>query len=661
MTPSSIAASPADPAPASGRAARPKWLYLYFALAAFDLLTVCLSLLLNHQIMGIYRVSLEVNQLWANRLVVYDELRAVAAEVNAPGNDVFDSRDVANESARLLRARAKFDQKLRAARDDISGDDSAARQKALLEGMDSVGARMDEMCIEAELIFSFFALGEASKAGARMATMDRRFAQLNTALADLSAQVYAIQGAQFAEQHALASLLSRLENVIACAILLMIAGAAYYGHRMLAHQVENEARAQAASRAKSDFLANMSHEIRTPMNGVLGVTELLQGTALDARQRSLLETLRKSGEALLAIVNDVLDFSKIEAGKLELEAIDFDIVQAVEDVVQLFAERAQSAKLELKCRFDAHLPPATRGDPFRFRQVLTNLLGNAIKFTPAGGVTVDVSLAATDRVCIGVIDTGIGISGQNIARLFTPFEQADGSTARRFGGSGLGLAISRQLVERMGGEIGVESVLGQGARFWFKLPLVAVPWSGPVRQSAALTGRRAPIVGDKAANPLTFNPHLLGRVLLAEDNQVNQIVARQMLESLECNFDVVGDGREALAAVRHGGYDIVLMDCQMPEMDGYEATREIRAWEATQSQALSSHIPIVALTANALLGDADTCRAAGMDDYLAKPYTREQLGSIMARWLPVHELEPVVDADSVPGTLLAPLEASPSS
>ncbi len=397
--------------------------------------------------------------------------------------------------------------------------------------------------------------------------------------------------------------------------------------------------AEAANKAKSEFLANMSHEIRTPMNAVLGMTELLLEAKLGEPQRHYAQAIHRSGEALLHLINDILDFSKIEAGRLDLDAVEFGIGELIEETLQSLAAQAREKGIDLVSNSAPEVPRFIRADPRRLRQILLNLLGNAIKFTERGRITLSVELAAppaeglAPQTCMlrfAVSDSGIGISREAQARLFQPFSQADSSTTRRYGGTGLGLVVCKELVAMMGGAIGVDSQPGRGSTFWFTLRAGLAQGVEPARAArpvdAVSLRAAAPAAGDEPR--LDFHG---ARVLLAEDHVVNQELALVMLDSAGCRVTVAASGRIAVDTWLKQPFDLVLMDCQMPELDGFEATREIRAQEAGGR----ARTPIVALTANAYAEDRQRCLDAGMDDYLAKPFKRADLTAMLQRWIPI--------------------------
>lgn len=381
---------------------------------------------------------------------------------------------------------------------------------------------------------------------------------------------------------------------------------------LLSRELQSTAqRAEAASQAKSQFLATVSHEIRTPLNGVIGMSDLLMEQPSEAQTREFVRTLHLSATRLMDLINDILDFSKVEAGRLELERRPIRLAALVEESCRLFLPHAQSKGLRLEGHISTELPEHCLGDPARLRQVLLNLIANAIKFTEQGEVRVAATRSGKGRLCLAVHDTGPGIEAAKQEQLFEPFRQGDASTTRRYGGTGLGLAISRRLAEAMGGVLGVESEFGQGSRFWIELPLEAVKYAEPELLDLPLSPRA---VG--------------GRVLLVEDNPVNQQVAVAMLERYGCSVQVAESGQKALTIAAQERFDIIFMDVQLPDMDGLETTRRLR-----QMHDWGAVVPIIAMTAGGPGAERERCLAAGMRGYLTKPLRLPALGTLLRQSL----------------------------
>ncbi|MBI5278045.1 MAG: response regulator [Burkholderiales bacterium] len=891
-----------------GRNSRPKWYLAYYALAAFNLLVVSLSLYVHHHYDTLYSVSLRANEFWEQHRISFVQLGQLAAHANAPANEVFASKDPAKEAERADLALADWRAQFTQTREELAAVPDSA---GILAKLDAADAAVRQMVQEANQMFTLYEQGHAMQAAERMALTNGKYAAAIAHLNALRLHVSAEQHANFAAQRQSSHGLQRLQYVVGGFIAIMMAAALLYGRRMrrsfresdeqverlhadLERRVEQrttelqettrqlehaqaigrlgswewdleadrmtwseelyrligevpgqvtpshavfhakthpedqplldaelqkalasrqphdfelrallpggaervmrvqgaftscgqgkgklvgvlhditefkqtEARlraaseaAEAASRAKSDFLANMSHEIRTPMNAIIGLSHLALKTELTPRQRDYVSKVHGAGQHLLRVINDILDFSKVEAGKLELVDSEFELTTLVEETTALVSAECDRKELELVVQLDPALPRRLAADSFRLRQVLLNLAGNAVKFTERGSVVIairNVAINGGAGLEVRVQDTGIGMTQEQLGRLFSSFSQADSSTTRKYGGTGLGLSISKKVVELMGGSVGVESEFGKGSTFWFRVPVTVIDGEPITRQRAELKGRRALVVDDsfdaraamagmlesmgcevteapsgfdavdevRAAAALgrpydvvyldwrmpqldgidtarrikalglslppallmvsaygqdelsrdaravgidtvlvkPVSPHVLlettstllgtvrasdlpaasvaaasmlpdlsalrgARVLLVEDNDINQMVAREMLEDAGLVVDVACDGAQAVQAVRQHGYDLVLMDMQMPVLDGVAATREIRGI------ARLAALPIVAMTANAMERDRQSCMDAGMNDVVVKPVAPDALWAALLRWV----------------------------
>jgi signal transduction histidine kinase/DNA-binding response OmpR family regulator len=756
---------------------KPGWHRFYFVLAVFNLITVAVGLYLSHSLANVYDEVAQTNERWAQRLSAYSILGDSVSGLNLSGHDVFAGRDGPRYEALLRRRVEAFGVEYASVRDELDRDSSpdAQRLRAPLEQLNTLAHRLT---VQTAKIFSALHAGRKQTVVNELADFDRRYAEFNRAQSQWRRQVLEFQNHAFVTQVEVGQWVRKLEMAMVAAVMIVVLVITFYGHRLAAvvSRIDGEREralrdltdaheslrlaceaADTANRTKSEFLANMSHEIRTPINGVIGMAALLQESALEGEQRGYAQTISHNAHYLLRLVNDVLDYSKIEAGRVTLEAVDFNLRVLMEEAMELCAYRETAKRLELAIVVDRALPPTFRGDPTRLRQVLINLVSNAVKFTERGGVTLRVRAERDLKIRFEVEDTGIGIPETHHDKLFKAFTQADKSTTRQYGGTGLGLWLSKRLVQMMQGEIGVDSEPGRGSCFWLTLPLpVADSVPAPVAKLSALrvmvVEDVAPVRDELAAQlrewgcevtavpdvpsvhalfapgaptPAAFHVVLVDRyldgdlgeelllkpstrlglseaalimmlpvadqalswqfeelgfagcvikpvkatvlyrllqdakskclaahalpapvastaptpaagendrcVLIVEDNPVNQTITHKFLEKLGYRADVADDGKAALAMLAKKSYGLVFMDCQMPRMDGYAATREIRN---PASNVLNHGVPVIALTANALPGDVEKCLTAGMDDYLAKPIDRAALAATLSRWLP---------------------------